>query len=114
MLVPHKRALRALLQPEVSLLWGERGAWPQSAVSGLVPHRGTAGCPGGRAEPLPLDLPATGSMEVGLKADTSQEVGLLALTPPFLWESADLKAKGVACHQLQDMEGHFWCPGKDS
>lgn len=49
-MVLHNGALCALLQPEVSLLCGERGALPQSAVSGLVSHRGAAGCPGDRAE----------------------------------------------------------------
>lgn len=107
-LVPHKGALCALLQPEVSLLCDGR------AVSGLVPHRGTAGCPGGRAEPVPLDLPAKDSMEVLLKADTSQEIGLLTLTSPFLWEFVESKGCVLPPATPDGQEGHFWCPGKDS
>lgn len=96
------------------MLCDERGVLTQSAVSGLVSHRGTAGWPGGRAEQVPLDVPAKGSMEVVLKADTSQEIGLLALASPFLWEFVDLKAKGVVCHKLgRTSDVGYWAQGTE-
>lgn len=80
--------------------WGEAAVWwksalPQSAVPGLVSHRGAQG-----AEQAPLDLPAKDNVEEVLKADTSQEIGLLTLISPFLWEFVALKAEGAVCHEL--------------
>lgn len=64
------------------------------------------------AEQAPLDLPAKGG--TGVKAGTAQEIGLLTLTSPFLWEFVGLNAKGGVCHKLgRTSDVGYWPQGKE-